>query len=125
MTRASCSPVTNENGKQAPGHRSTGTVVTMHDPPSEAPGSLEQVRTLLNSWRVPHDTREPTDDLPGWLADPAEWGARLPHLPRPGPDEVAEVLALRDALRAALGQAAPEGVDGWLTAHPVVVRVDP
>ena len=97
----------------------------MHDPPSEAPGSLEQVRTLLNSWRIPHDTREPTDDLPGWFADPAEWAARLPDVPRPAPDEVDALLALRDDLRAELGEAAPEGLNVWLAAHAVVVRVDP
>jgi hypothetical protein len=31
--------------------------------PQAAPGSLEQVRTLLNTWRIPNDTRAEVDDL--------------------------------------------------------------
>ena len=28
-----------------------------------APGTLEVVRTFLNTWWIPNDTREPTDEL--------------------------------------------------------------
>ena len=28
-----------------------------------APGTLEVVRTFLNTWRIPNDTREPIDEL--------------------------------------------------------------
>ena len=28
-----------------------------------APGTLEMVRTFLNTWRIPNDTREPIDEL--------------------------------------------------------------
>lgn len=30
----------------------------------EAPGDLERIRELLNTWLIPNDTREPTDRLP-------------------------------------------------------------
>jgi len=39
-------------------------VSELHDPQA-APGALEAVRTLLNTWRIPNDTREPVDDLEG------------------------------------------------------------
>lgn len=95
----------------------------MQDPPSAAPGSLEQVRTFLNSWRLPHDTREPVDDLPGWLADPREWAVHLHDLPLPSADDIDELTVLRADLRAELGRAAPSRLEPWLAQHPVVVRI--
>lgn len=32
-----------------------------------APGDLETVRSLVNTWWIPNDTREPRDDLEQWL----------------------------------------------------------
>jgi hypothetical protein len=67
----------------------------------EAPGELEDVRTLLNTWSIPNDTRRPTDAYDG-------------------PDEV---RALRDDLRRAVERAAPEAIDPWITrlrVRPVV-----
>jgi predicted RNA-binding Zn ribbon-like protein len=38
-------------------------VVTTTDDPQAAPGRLEEVRQLLNTWRIPNDTRAPVDEL--------------------------------------------------------------
>lgn len=56
-----------------------------------APGALESVRELLNTWRIPNDTRRPVDDF-----DAHARRARL------GQQEAAELRRLRDDLRAVL-----------------------
>lgn len=38
-------------------------MVSSTSDPQAAPGQLEQVRALLNTWRVPNDSRTPVDDL--------------------------------------------------------------
>jgi hypothetical protein len=38
-------------------------MVSAERDPQAAPGRLEQVRTLLNTWRIPNDSRAPVDDL--------------------------------------------------------------
>jgi CGNR zinc finger len=38
-------------------------MVTVRSDPQAAPGDLEQVRALLNSWLLPNDTRLPTDNF--------------------------------------------------------------
>lgn len=90
---------------------------------SVAPGKFEQVRTFLNTWRVPHETRTPQD----WLADLAgnagRWHAQLPDVPRPRRGELAELVELRSALRAALGQPVPGGLREWFLRHSIGVTV--
>ncbi|MFD9947576.1 CGNR zinc finger domain-containing protein [Nonomuraea sp. NPDC059023] len=71
---------------------------------SVAPGALEQVRTFLNTWWVPNDTRVAEDRLPETLADPADLG---------------EMSELRTALRAALGVERPAVLASWLEQHPL------
>jgi predicted RNA-binding Zn ribbon-like protein len=63
----------------------------------EAPGELERVRELLNTWLIPNDTRVPTDRLP--------------------PTAPFALRALRDDLRAAIsGRAALEEVlNDWIS----------
>jgi hypothetical protein len=58
----------------------------------EAPGALESVRTLLNTWSIPNDTRQPTDVFDG----------------------PAELRALRDDLRRAVERATPEAINPWV-----------
>lgn len=91
---------------------------------SEAPGSLEQVRTLLNTWRVPHHDRVPVDDLPDLAASRPRWRAALPGIPRPDADRVAELTRLRDDLRANLGATAPTPLAPWLATYPVTAAID-
>ncbi|WP_019927252.1 CGNR zinc finger domain-containing protein [Nocardia sp. BMG111209] len=90
---------------------------------STAPGRLEQVRTFLNTWRVPHETRTATDDLPELISDPQRWRSGFPDIPPPQPNEIGELLDLRTDLRAALGNPAPAELVSWFASHPVVVAV--
>jgi len=72
----------------------------------QAPGDLERVRELLNTWLVPNDTRVPTDRL-----DQLARALRMR-----GRKEVARVRALRDDLRAAVeaGPLALGRIDAWI-----------
>lgn len=71
-----------------------------------APGSLEDVRELLNSWLIPNDTRQPDDRFAAWadahaVADPADRDT---------------VRALRDDLRELLdaGSEPDPVVNRWI-----------
>jgi|SRR5690606_3527104 len=90
---------------------------------SAAPGRLEQVRTFLNTWRLPHDTRTPVDDLPDLARRARAWRTRLPDVPRPRSVELAELRSLRTALREVLGQRTPVGLRPLLDRYPVTVTV--
>jgi predicted RNA-binding Zn ribbon-like protein len=91
-------------------------------PSGAGPEYLEDLRALINTWRIPNDTREVTDDLAAVAADPSRWAVMLARLPQPEPEEIAELMALRDALRAQLG-GAPVGLNEWLQRCPVRVQV--
>jgi predicted RNA-binding Zn ribbon-like protein len=83
-------------------------------PGQEAPGELERVRELLNSWLIPNDTRQGTD-LFGDYA----------HARGVRGEAGRQLRELRDDLRAAV-EGAPDGVDRvsqWavrLGMHPVI-----
>jgi predicted RNA-binding Zn ribbon-like protein len=90
-----------------------------------APGELELVRRFLNTWKIPNDTRVPTDLLPGLVRDPAAWAKEFPDAPL-GPADAEELLiGLRDELRGILGEA--EGwvdkLNRWLERYPLVARI--
>jgi predicted RNA-binding Zn ribbon-like protein len=74
--------------------------------PQAAPGALEQVRELLNSWLIPNDTREPTDRFDD-LAGRRGWARR----------EAAVARELRDDLRTAVdgGDRGMEFLNGWIS----------
>jgi predicted RNA-binding Zn ribbon-like protein len=81
-----------------------------------APGDLERIRELLNSWLIPNDVRVPVDRF--------EEFARKRHL-RDG-REASEVRALRDDLRRHVeaGSIALSSLNRWvarLKVHPVLV----
>jgi hypothetical protein len=79
---------------------------TMVSSNQEAPGELERVRQLLNSWLVPNDTRVPTDRF-----DELARSLRLRDR-----REAAQIRALRDDLRAAV-EAGPHALgrlDRWI-----------
>lgn len=73
--------------------------------PQAAPGALEQVRELLNSWLIPNDTRVPTDRFDD-LARRRRWS----------PQEAAVVREFRDDLRGAVegGGGHLEFLNGWI-----------
>lgn len=69
-------------------------MVTATDDPQAAPGRLEEVRGLLNTWRIPNDTRVPVDELAA--------------------DDDDALRALRDDLRSLV--EGRQDVDGVLTS---------
>jgi hypothetical protein len=71
----------------------------------EAPGELEDVRTLLNTWLIPNDTREPTDRLADYAARYGLTGI-----------EALSVGRLRDALRVIVERhpASDALLSGWI-----------
>ncbi len=90
---------------------------------SVAPGRLESVRALLNTWRVPNDTRVATDLLPDLATDAQVWAAQLPSLPAPTPGQLPPLAAVRNQLRRALNDSADLG--DLLATAALRLRVEP
>ena len=77
--------------------------------PQAAPEELEAVRELLNTWRIPNDTRIPTDDFSSFAS-----AHRLSKR------DAAAVKDLRDDLRRIIvGDAGAEILDRYLRIHDV------
>ncbi len=92
-------------------------MVTGRRDPQAAPGRLELVRKLLNSWRIPNDTRIPADLFGRGLASMHGASSR----------EALALRALRDDLRAcveepATGQARLNAWIRRLGVSPVVAK---
>jgi predicted RNA-binding Zn ribbon-like protein len=92
---------------------------------SAAPGVLEQVRSFLNSWWIPNDTRRPVDDLTDLVADRGRWAERFPGIPSPRRSELPALIALRDRLRDALGHAHPTSLQSAINADQWLVEITP
>src|SRR5690348_795795 len=90
-----------------------------------APGSLEIVRTFLNTWLIPNDTREPTDLLDSRVAMERFYSIWFVH--DDGSQDVTinpeQVWRLRADLRALLGKGDLQTLSEWLTTYPVEVQV--
>jgi predicted RNA-binding Zn ribbon-like protein len=71
----------------------------------EAPATLEPVRALLNSWLIPNDSREPTDQFADFAHEQG-WAAR----------EAARVRELRDDLREMVetGYVGAAALNQWI-----------
>ena len=92
-----------------------------------APGTLEVVRTFLNTWRIPNDTREPIDELASleamqrfystWFGDSGE-GSGVSIAPE-------LVRQLRADLRSILGTSDVLILNEWLARQPVEVTLSP
>src|SRR5712691_48136 len=90
-----------------------------------APGTLEVVRTFLNTWRIPNDTREPIDELVSlsamqhfystWFGDSAG-DAETCIVPE-------WVRQLRADLRSILGTSDVLVLSEWLSRQPVEVML--
>ena len=90
-----------------------------------APGTLEVVRTFLNTWWLPNDTHKPTDELVSleamrqfyaiWFGK-AGGGSEISIVPE-------LVLQLRADLRTVLGMSEVLVLSEWLTRQPVEVRL--
>jgi hypothetical protein len=90
-----------------------------------APGTLEVVRTFLNTWWLPNDTREPTDELASLEVMRqfyATWFGKAG-----GDSEISIVpelvLQLRADLRTILGASKVLVLSEWLKRLPVEVRL--
>lgn len=66
---------------------------------SGAPGRLEDLRTLLNSWAISNDTRLPEDRILKWVSVPEEWSRHFTDVPFPEPEQVRQLIELRDQVR--------------------------
>jgi CGNR zinc finger len=79
-----------------------------------APGALEQVRELLNTWLIPNDTREPADRFAEYAS-----ARRLP------PADQADLRRLRDDLRAAVERdpSAEGRLNAWINELDLGVTV--
>jgi predicted RNA-binding Zn ribbon-like protein len=92
----------------------------------EAPGSLELVRTLLNTG-LPSREDDGRDRLLGLRADPARWAAAFPGVPVPTRRQAAELVELRDGLlRLLAAPPAPEDaawLGGWFERTGLGVTV--
>ncbi len=92
-----------------------------------APGTLEIVRTFLNTWRIPNDTREPTDVLVSlsamyhfystWFGD-STGDSETCILPE-------SVRQLRADLRSILGTSDVLVLSKWLSRQPIEVMLSP
>jgi hypothetical protein len=92
-----------------------------------APGTLEVVRTFLNTWRIPNDTREPIDELVSleamqrfystWFGDSGE-GSEVSIVPE-------LVRQLRADLRNILETSDVLILSEWLARQPVEVMLSP
>lgn len=60
--------------------------------------TVRSLTDLLNSWRIPNDTRVPVDLMPRWEGS-HEWETNLPDWPD---DDVDSLRSARDALRGML-----------------------
>jgi predicted RNA-binding Zn ribbon-like protein len=68
-----------------------------------APARLEPVRTLLNSWLIPNDSRQPADEF-GQLARDQRWRGQAARLLR----------ELRDDLRHVVETGDASGLNDWI-----------
>ncbi|QBD76490.1 CGNR zinc finger domain-containing protein [Ktedonosporobacter rubrisoli] len=93
----------------------------------EAPGTLEIVRTFLNTWRIPNDTREPIDEFASLEAMQHFYAT---HFEASGADSAASIIPelvrqLRADLRSILGTGDILRLNKWLVRQPVEVVLTP
>ncbi len=89
-----------------------------------APGTLETVRHLMNTWLLPTATRVPVDKLPALVRDQEAWSRDFPDLPLGAGDTVELLVELRDDLRRMLGGSGwPATFNRWLERLPPMVEM--
>ena len=89
-----------------------------------APGRLESVRKLMNTWLLPSATRVPEDRLPALLRDQEGWRQTFPELPLGAGDSAELLVELRDELRQMVGSDDwLETLRRWFERFPPVVDV--
>jgi predicted RNA-binding Zn ribbon-like protein len=90
-----------------------------------APGKLESVRKLMNTWLVPNATQIPEDRLPALVRDQEAWRREFPEVPLGAGDSAELLVEMRDDLRRMLGGGSgwPESFQRWLERFPPTVDV--
>ena len=78
-----------------------------------APGELENVRSLLNTWHVPNSTRVPEDEFDAFVAQQALTDSA----------EAVRLKQLRDDLRRMV-EGESERLNAWLDAFPLRAAVE-
>jgi hypothetical protein len=103
-------------------HQQFSRLVNME---SVAPGPLESIRALLNTWSIPNDTRRPVGDLPRLFADRMAWAARMPDLRYPRHDADRRAIErLRGQLRASLTNGDAAAINDLVSARRWRLSVD-
>jgi hypothetical protein len=90
-----------------------------------APGTLEVVRTFLNTWWIPNDTRAPTDEFVSFEAMRQFYST---WFGKAGGDSGVSIVPelvrqLRADLRSILGKSEVLVLSEWLARQPVEVRL--
>ena len=78
-----------------------------------APAGLEPVRTLLNSWLIPNDSRRPADNF-GQLARDQSWRGQTARV----------VAQLRDDLRQVVETGDTSGLNQWIARLELRLAVE-
>jgi predicted RNA-binding Zn ribbon-like protein len=98
-------------------------VVNTSQPDSQvAPGDLEPVRTLLNSWLIPNDTRQPTDQLADLVRQHA-WPQPDARLIRELRDDLRRIVEHGGPASHQEPAAADECLNRWIARLGVRVTV--
>src|SRR5437870_736008 len=95
-----------------------------------APGTLEVIRTFLNTWRIPNDTRDAVDELEDLSAMQqfyASWFGNADKVDKASEVFIVpeEVRQLRADLRSVLETSDGEVLGAWLLRQPVEVTLAP
>ncbi|WP_406384223.1 CGNR zinc finger domain-containing protein [Streptomyces sp. NBC_01618] len=87
--------------------------------------AVEELRSFLNSWLIPNDTRVPTETLADLSADAAAWRRTFARVPVPrDADDMGELVRLRDDLRADVEEHGSARLDAWLERCPQTARIE-
>jgi hypothetical protein len=81
---------------------------------------IEDLVALLNSWRVPNDTRVAVDELPLWV-DGDRWSEHFALLPRPA--VLGDLIPVRRALRDAVSGRSAAALNRLIAELPPQLSV--
>jgi predicted RNA-binding Zn ribbon-like protein len=87
-----------------------------------APNELEVIRTFLNTWRIPNDTRVAVDLLKDEEAFKQFMTALVPHSVQL--NALGETLAFRQCLRDAVETGQIAEIKWWLLQYPIQALID-
>lgn len=88
----------------------------------KAPGNLEIIRAFLNTWRIPHDTRIPTDSLQ--TVEEVQYFQSTYFTGLSTPVNLDMIIKLRLDIRSLLGTANGTSINTWLVTHPVAATLE-